>query len=169
MDIADSFSQTSKINRFREVEWRRHLSEQGMEEKVICEMKPFLRKVEAFTSYDLPQYLFRVWSETSTGFNCENGEHRFQSQAAKVGLGATDFEIMSEAEISDAAPPLGDWCEEVPIPQPMDLIHLFGHVRTCSCLADGPNGPEAGHVCSDQHVHAQNAGAHVQRVSAHQS
>jgi hypothetical protein len=101
MAIADSFSHTSKTNRFREVEWRRHLSEQGMEEKVIYKMKPFLKKVEAFTLSDLPQYLFRVWSETSAGSNCENGEHRFQSEAAKVGLGPTDFEIMPEAEIKE--------------------------------------------------------------------
>ena len=101
MAIADSFSHTSKANRFREVEWRRHLSEQGAEEMVIYEMKPFLRKVEAFTLYDLPHYLFRVWSESSAGFNCEKGEHLFQSQAAKVGFGATDFDLMTEAEIQE--------------------------------------------------------------------
>src|SRR5690349_12281247 len=101
MLIADSFSHTSRTNRFREVEWQRHISEQGMEEKVICKMKPFLKKVQAFTSYDLPHYLFRVWSEASAGFNCENGEHRFQSQAAKGGLGATDFEDMPEVEVRD--------------------------------------------------------------------
>jgi hypothetical protein len=101
MDVDDSFVHTSRTNRFCEVEWRRLLSAQGIEEKARCAIKPLLKKVEVLTSYDLPHYLFRVWSDSSAGFNCENGEHRFQSQAAKAGLGSTNFEIMEEAEIED--------------------------------------------------------------------
>lgn len=70
-------------------------------EKLITKIRPMITKVEAFTSYNLPQYLFRVWSDNSAGFNCENGEMVSRSQAAKAGLGATKFDFMTDAEIQD--------------------------------------------------------------------
>jgi hypothetical protein len=99
LDVDETFTQVSKTNRFREVEWRRCYSERGEPEKLITKIHPMIAKVEAFTAYDLPQYLFRVWSDNSAGFNCENGELAFRSQAAKAGLGATEFDAMTDAEI----------------------------------------------------------------------
>jgi hypothetical protein len=99
LNVDDTFVRVSNVNRFREVEWKRCYSETGESERLITKIRPIIAKVEAFTAYDLPQYLFRVWSDNSAGFNCENGEMVFRSQAAKVGLGATRFDLMTDAAI----------------------------------------------------------------------
>ena len=99
MDTDDTFTASSITDRFAEVVWRPPQSNQGLPERIIANTKTFLHKVEAFTAYDLPHYLFRVWSDSSAGFNCENGERKFQSQAAKAGLGATEFDSMPAEEI----------------------------------------------------------------------
>ena len=101
LEAEDTITEIAKTNRFREVEWNRCLTEFGMRKWEIRRILPLLRRVEAFTDYDLTHFQFRVWSDESAGANCENGKHSFRSAAVKGGQGAARFENMSEANIKE--------------------------------------------------------------------
>ena len=94
---------TAITNRFkqslqkRSQKWGMYLQELPFEEPIFA-LRPYMTKVQRYTKHDLPQYLWRVYSDDSAGINKEDG---FGSMAIKCDCGPDNFYNFTDEDFAD--------------------------------------------------------------------
>ena len=94
---------TAITNRFkqslqkRSQTWEKYLQEPPFEEPIFA-LWSYTTKVQRYTKHDLPQYLWRVYSDDSAGINKEDG---FGSMAIKCDCGPDNFYNFTDEDFAD--------------------------------------------------------------------